>query len=209
MSFTVRSDFPAILPTEHTDYCFSCHQTGTTVARQVDGKKMFSCSACGKTNQRLLIYDPAMVSYFDTQQRLVHESCGVIPVRTDGKLLLFERVKYPFLLTIPAGHLEPGEDVMVCAGREMAEEIGITPTELEQIFAGAIEGDSCMGGADIHFWHAYIAVLDTTVTPSLTGDEGQKWGWYSLDELTESNTVQPLLHILADETVRQKLLNLR
>lgn len=208
MTFTVRSDFPATLPATHTEYCFSCHQTGTLTAHRIDGKKMYTCSACGTTNQRLLIYDPAMVSYFDAQDRLVHEGCGVIPVRSDGKLLLFQRVKYPFLLTIPAGHLEPNEDPMVCAAREMTEEIGITPIALEQIFTGPIEGDSCMGGADIHFWHAYIAVLDTTVTPHLTGDEGREWGWYGLDELNETNAVQPLLHMLADETVREKLANL-
>ncbi|MBX6334239.1 NUDIX hydrolase [Candidatus Saccharibacteria bacterium] len=141
-----------------------------------------------------------MQQYFDEQDRLVHESCGVFLIKADSKLLLFRRTKFPYLLTIPAGHLVIGEDPKTAALRETREEVGIALSRLEKIFEGVIEGDSCQGGADIHHWNAFAGVVDNTVNVTLDS-EGTSWGWFDRRELTEHNTVQPVLHLLAQEKV--------
>lgn len=204
MKYTTRADFPAVLPDHWVKYCFGCHAEGPKSA--VEGnRKVYICESCGKTYNRFLTYDSKMVSYFDDQERLVHGSCGVIPVRPDGKLLLFQRTKFPFLLTIPAGHMEYGEAADACAAREMQEEMGIAPRGLQPVFEGVIVGDQCVGGADLHDWHAFVTLVDADVEPVMGDDEGTAWGWYDADELTEANTVQPLLMLLAKPDVRQKM----
>ncbi len=52
---------------------------------------------------------------------------GIIPVDSDGKIIAVRQFRYPFmeeLLEIPAGKLEPGEDPLECAVRELSEETG-------------------------------------------------------------------------------------
>jgi 8-oxo-dGTP pyrophosphatase MutT (NUDIX family) len=202
MHYTSRQDFPGTLPDTKTQYCWHCkspgaQKTGTDPVEH-------ACAVCGRTSPRVLIHDPNMQAYFDDNGRLVHESCGFILVRRDGKLLLFKRTKFPYLLTIPAGHLEQGEDPAVCAVRETEEEVGVTPTESVELFNGTIEGDSCLGGADIHLWYAYGSLLGDDASVKLDG-EGSSWGWYDRAELNAENTVQPLLYLLADKEVIDKL----
>jgi 8-oxo-dGTP pyrophosphatase MutT (NUDIX family) len=203
MSYTTRTDFPEVLPDGKTFYCWHCHKPGV---KKTDAHgAMYSCKICGHSEPRVLIYDPGMQQYFDAQNRLVHASCGVFIVRNDGKLLLFKRRKFPFLLTIPAGHMEVGEDPSVCARREMLEEIGIDAPQLSAIFEGNIEGDACLGGADIHYWYAYAAAIDSNNLSITLDSEGEAWGWYDPAELSAHNTVQPVWHMLQQPVMRRKL----
>lgn len=193
MRYTTRSDFPEQLPVTKTHYCWHCHAPDA----KKHGKRRVSyiCAICGRSSGRVLIYDPRMQLYFDAHSHLVHRSCGVFVTRADGKLLLFKRSKFPYLLTIPAGHLEVGEDPLSCAKRETQEEIGIAATKLTQIFEGTIAGDSCLGGADIHQWYTYACIVEDEKGITLDG-EGVAWGWYDRSELSAHNTTQPVLYML-------------
>jgi len=55
---------------------------------------------------------------------------AVVPVTSDGKVILVEQYRYPIkqkLLEIPAGKFDkPGEDALECAKRELWEETGYT-----------------------------------------------------------------------------------
>ena len=54
---------------------------------------------------------------------------GILPVDKAGMCTMVRQFRYPFsrqLLEIPAGKLEKGEDIMVCAVRELSEETGFT-----------------------------------------------------------------------------------
>ncbi|MCB9812480.1 NUDIX hydrolase [Candidatus Nomurabacteria bacterium] len=126
-----------------------------------------------------------MEQFFNQDNELVHGSVGVIVQNQNKEILLFKRVKYPFLWTIPAGHLDKDEDPKQAATRELHEETQINASELRSVFAGEIRGDSCVGGADIHYWHAYVYQASDDVEPIIEAEEGREWGWFVLSELPE------------------------
>jgi len=60
----------------------------------------------------------------------------VVPVTDDGKIVLVQQFRYPLqriLLELPAGKLEPEEDPMLCATRELTEETGYTAAKVEPL----------------------------------------------------------------------------
>lgn len=51
----------------------------------------------------------------------------VVPVKEDGKIIIVKQFRYPLkktLLELPAGKLDPDEDPLNCAVRELEEETG-------------------------------------------------------------------------------------
>jgi ADP-ribose pyrophosphatase len=56
----------------------------------------------------------------------------ILPVFDDGRVLLERQFRYPVgrvLLEFPAGKLDPNEDELTCAKRELQEETGYTARE--------------------------------------------------------------------------------
>lgn len=56
----------------------------------------------------------------------------IIPVLDDGKILLERQYRYPndrVFIELPAGKIDPGEDPLACAKRELEEETGYTATD--------------------------------------------------------------------------------
>jgi ADP-ribose pyrophosphatase len=84
--------------------------------------------------------DVVRLSNGHTAQREIVEHRGaicIVPEQDDGKLILVRQFRKPAeqaLLELPAGSLEPGEDPLVCARRELVEECGITALEITPIF---------------------------------------------------------------------------
>lgn len=68
---------------------------------------------------------------------VVHRGSAVIvPVFDDGTLALVKQYRHAagkYLLEIPAGSLEKGEDPKTCARRELEEEVGVTAANIELI----------------------------------------------------------------------------
>jgi ADP-ribose pyrophosphatase len=61
-----------------------------------------------------------------------------VPILDDGSLVLVRQYRHPlkdYSLELPAGKLDPGEDPMVCAGRELEEETGYSATKLTKLTA--------------------------------------------------------------------------
>ena len=59
-------------------------------------------------------------------------AAAVVPLTRDGNVILVRQYRYPFaqvMLEIPAGKLDPGEDPLACARRELTEETGYEAEE--------------------------------------------------------------------------------
>ncbi|MBP9749787.1 MAG: NUDIX hydrolase [Candidatus Pacebacteria bacterium] len=202
--YTTRSSFPAVFPHKKAQLCIVCREE--SVCKVMDeGHAYFVCDACGAKSERYLAWDPHMVQYFNEHEELVHESVGIVVQNTRGEVLLFKRVKYPFLWTIPAGHLEVGEDPYVATLRELAEETGVVAQTVGLLYEGEVRGDACVGGADVHMWHLYHAVVQDVV-PTIEVEEGAEWKWYTLDDLPE-NMTYPVAQFMTNECVCRVLRN--
>ncbi len=62
---------------------------------------------------------------------------AILAIDDNNNLILVKQHRQPageILLEIPAGKLEPGEDPLECARREMAEETGLEGTSWQELF---------------------------------------------------------------------------
>lgn len=61
---------------------------------------------------------------------------AVLPLHADHTVTLVRQYRYPFhqvLTELPAGKLERGEDHRLCALRELEEEVGLVPRDLDYL----------------------------------------------------------------------------
>ena len=78
----------------------------------------------------------------DGSEKLYHVvshpgASAILPIDGEGNILLVKQYRYPvdqILLEIPAGLIENGEDPMVCAQRELREEVGVDAHVIEPLF---------------------------------------------------------------------------
>ena len=72
-----------------------------------------------------------------TREYIVHPGAVVIlPVFDNGDLLLERQHRYPLhrdFIELPAGKIDPGEDDLICAKRELEEETGYTAAEWREV----------------------------------------------------------------------------
>lgn len=68
-----------------------------------------------------------------TREYIVHPGAvTIVPILDDGRLVMERQFRYPVgqvILEFPAGKIEPGEDRLVTAVRELVEETGYHATE--------------------------------------------------------------------------------
>ena len=199
--YTNRKDFPTILPETNVMYCWSCK--ATTVEKISGEKVVFKCLTCNALNERVLIFDPAMWQTFDEEQNLVHYSAGVMLFNEKNELLIFLRRKFPYLYTIPAGHISVNEDPKKAGIRELQEEVDVHINHAELIFQGKIYNESCLGGADIHYWYLYKAKI--TQKEIILDEEGSEWKWIALDHIDVDTVISPLKFFLISKEILEKL----
>ena len=79
-------------------------------------------------------YDIAEVNGKEAWREVVHHpgASAVVAIDDDGRIIMEKQFRYAlndYLLEIPAGKLDAGEDPLVCAKRELEEETGIIASE--------------------------------------------------------------------------------
>jgi len=181
-------------------FCFRCGAPGA-VALVEGGFERYRCPR-GHVEDRCFLFD-GRARFSLGPQGLVHESVGALVVR-DGRLLLFERCKYPPGWTIPAGHLEEEADPGREMRREVGEEVGLEVTAARAVWEDAprLLADRCRRGADWHRWHLFL--VEAQGEPRL-GDEGVRFGWFTPAETRALDLIAPVRAILGDATVARLL----
>jgi len=93
----------------------------------------------------------------------------ILPIDADGEVWLVRQYRHPAgieILELPAGTLEPGEDPLACAYRELQEEIGMGAGSLKKIGSYFLAP-----GYSTEYMHVYLA---TDLFPSnLPQDEDE------------------------------------
>lgn len=181
---------------QYHQYCINCH--AETIERVYeDDKTYYFCSTCKQRNERSIVIDPAVKWWVADDGEYWHESEGVFVRNPEGKFLFFERLIFPFALTVPSGHVDAGEDALTAARRETNEEVGIKADKLTEIATEDIVGDSCRRGADVHQWHAYLLALDKNIDIEVKEkEEGGKPVWLTLDEALQKTLIYPVKYII-------------
>jgi ADP-ribose pyrophosphatase len=104
------------------------------------------------------------------REMVVHRGSAVIvPVFDDGTVALVRQYRHPaqeYLLEVPAGSLEEGEDPELGARRELEEEIGVTADKLEKIAEFYVSP-----GFLTEKMHIFLATGLTDVGQQLESDE--------------------------------------
>lgn len=104
------------------------------------------------------------------REMVVHRGSAVIvPVFDDGTVALVRQYRHPaqdYLLEVPAGSLEEGEDPELGARRELEEEVGVTAEKLEKIAEFYVSP-----GFLTEKMHVFLATGLTEVGQQLESDE--------------------------------------
>lgn len=95
----------------------------------------------------------------------------IVPILDDGQVILVRQLRYPLgrrILELPAGKLNPGEDPVLAAGRELSEETGWMAGKLKRLISMCTTPGFCD-----EILHLYLA---THLVPSPGGhrrEEGE------------------------------------
>ena len=109
-----------------------------------------------------------------------HKSVGML-VWKDGKLLLIERMKFPFAWAPPAGHLDGNESFEEMAKIELFEETGLSTKALKLIDSGRKENPCRRIDGTWHFWQIFEVETEGEINRSLS--ETKQIGWFGIDEI--------------------------
>jgi ADP-ribose pyrophosphatase len=98
-----------------------------------------------------------------TREYVVHPGAvAIVPLLDDGRLVLERQFRYPVgrvLLEFPAGKIDPGEDTLACARRELLEETGYHARHWAR--AGVVHNAAAYSTEGIEIWFARGLSLGT------------------------------------------------
>lgn len=110
-------------------------------------------------------------------------AAAVIPILPNGKIGLIRQFRYPVnqvLIEVPAGTIDPGENVEETAKRELAEEIGYYPRKLTYL----TKINPCVGYSDEVIW-IYLGEDLQKIEQNRMYDESLEFYPVSIEEAIE------------------------
>jgi ADP-ribose pyrophosphatase len=138
-----------------------------------------------------------------TREYVVHPgACVVIPMLDSGDVILEKQFRYPVgreMIEFPAGKLDPHEDPLICALRELREETGYTANEWA--YAGCMHLAIAYSTEVIHIYFArglHLGKRDLDEGEFLdvfTAPAQQLIAWCADGTVTDAKTVTCALHL--------------
>ena len=130
-------------------------------------------------------------------------SCGVLIFR-GSPIEDFLLMQHSDRLDLPKGHVDPGETEIECALREMEEETGIQPCDVEldpdfrfehhyRVWPPKFDGEECEKTLII-----FLARLLNPIKIRPTEHLGYAWHHWQPPHRIQEQTIDPLLQQLAD-----------
>jgi len=103
------------------------------IERRIDGTDVYRGKLLNVKSDRVRLPDGTEA----TREYIVHPGAAlIIPILPDGRLLMERQFRYAVgrvLVEFPAGKLDPGEDMLKTAQRELLEETGYRAAQWEWI----------------------------------------------------------------------------
>jgi ADP-ribose pyrophosphatase YjhB (NUDIX family) len=109
-----------------------------------------------------------------------HTSVGML-VWNNGKLLLIERMKFPFGFAMPAGHVDGDATFEIAARRELGEEVGLNALEIEHVLDIRKDNPCRREDGTWHHWKLYRVEVSGELSRSL--EETKQAKWFTVDEI--------------------------
>lgn len=132
-----------------------------------------------------LTYDIADVNGKEAWREVVHHpgASAIVAIDEDNRIIMEKQFRYAlndYLLEIPAGKLDKGEDPLVCAKRELEEETGIVASEWNSLGTIATSPGFCN-----EVIHLYVAKGLSKGEIHWDEDEYVEVERYTFDELLQ------------------------
>ncbi len=181
------------LKIKYAEYCPNCYSESIEKIDK-NGKISYRCLSCGRKSDRLIIVDQKINFWVDKEKNYWHESAGTFVFNERGEILLLNRNKFPFAYTVPAGHVERGENSQMAALREIREEVGLKLKNLELVTEEDLTKDPCRRGADHHRWHLYKAQINNDKI--LVNDESSNFVWKKPQDTLNLKLTVPVRYFL-------------
>jgi ADP-ribose pyrophosphatase len=138
-----------------------------------------------------------------SREYVVHPgACVVIPLLDNGDVILEKQFRYPVgreMIEFPAGKLDPNEDPLICALRELREETGYSASEWA--YAGCMHLAIAYSTEVIHIYFARGLVQgerdldDGEFLDVFTAPAQQLISWCADGTVTDAKTVTCALHL--------------
>lgn len=143
-----------------------------------------------------------------TREYVVHPGAVVVVAEVDGGLLFERQFRYPLrraFIELPAGKIDPGEDILVTAQRELLEETGHVADDWQHV--GVMH--PCIGYSDERIEIFFARGVRKVAEPQFDHGEFLELLTLPLDaalaavdrgEITDAKTIAALFH--ADRRLR-------
>ena len=164
-------------------YCVNCQDENVAFGiSSITNRRVHCCLTCGHQSDRALVIDPEVAWWLDEDGSYCHHTAGLFLYDGQGRYLFFSRAKFPYGLTLPAGHVGPGENPLEAALRETHEETTVAIGFARHLGTVDIHGDECPRGADMHRWDMYVGELPANASICINSSEGYDPVWLTPED---------------------------